>query len=204
MADHPDIRIGDRERLAAQDHLREAYGSGALDLEEFEDRLAVAMVARTNGELQPLLADLPDAPTGEVTLAKDPVPTVPPPPRPASSNSIPWGWIIAGLVVLSAIGVGGFGLGGQGIGTVTIFGSNDVDVFPGDDEQGMLTLFGSTTVIVHDDAPVRSSMTSIFGSSECQTACTASGSDPSTVTVSGLTMFGSVEFLTPEEAERDG
>jgi hypothetical protein len=51
------------------DRLRQAAGEGRLLAEELEERLARALRARTYGELDPLLADLPrpDAPRRRLT-----------------------------------------------------------------------------------------------------------------------------------------
>ncbi|ARF72772.1 hypothetical protein B7C62_11180 [Kitasatospora albolonga] len=47
----------DRERIA--ESLREAVAEGRLDMDEFEQRLESAYKARTHGELEPLVQDLP-------------------------------------------------------------------------------------------------------------------------------------------------
>jgi Domain of unknown function (DUF1707)/2TM domain len=48
---------GDRERTA--ERLRAASGEGRLTAEELEERLERAFAARTDAELEPLVADLP-------------------------------------------------------------------------------------------------------------------------------------------------
>lgn len=54
----------DRERVAEQ--LREAAGDGRLTVPELEERLEVALSARTYAELEPLTRDLPDRGPGTV------------------------------------------------------------------------------------------------------------------------------------------
>jgi hypothetical protein len=58
----PELRMSDadRERVAAR--LRAAFGEGRLSPEEFDERLSGVLAARTFGEVQPLVADLPGAP----------------------------------------------------------------------------------------------------------------------------------------------
>jgi len=56
-------RIGDRERDAAVELLREHHTAGRLDLSEFNDRMSLAMEARTASQLAPLFTDLPRART---------------------------------------------------------------------------------------------------------------------------------------------
>jgi len=53
------MRVGDAERDAATEHLRQAHAEGRLDAQELEDRVAQALSARTVGDLQALMSDLP-------------------------------------------------------------------------------------------------------------------------------------------------
>jgi len=60
-------RIGDRERDQAVEYLREHLAEGRLDAEEFDERLTVALTAKTQADLDPLFRDLPSpkpGPTG--------------------------------------------------------------------------------------------------------------------------------------------
>jgi hypothetical protein len=54
-----DIRAADSDRQFVADRLREALNEGRLDLGEYDDRLKQAYAARTYGELDTLLHDLP-------------------------------------------------------------------------------------------------------------------------------------------------
>jgi Domain of unknown function (DUF1707) len=55
------LRVSDAERDQAAAELGEHYQAGRLDAEEFDERLAAALRARTRGELDRLLDDLPAA-----------------------------------------------------------------------------------------------------------------------------------------------
>jgi uncharacterized membrane protein len=55
----PNIRASDRDRDRAASLLREHHAAGRLTAEEFHDRLDKAMEAKTLGELDALMADLP-------------------------------------------------------------------------------------------------------------------------------------------------
>ena len=59
MAEHPELRIGDRDRQLVVDHLRTNLGEGRLTLDEFEERAGLAFAARTVTELRAVTADLP-------------------------------------------------------------------------------------------------------------------------------------------------
>lgn len=53
------LRASDAEREQATDALRRHHGEGRITDDEFEERVAAAYQARTVGELDRLLADLP-------------------------------------------------------------------------------------------------------------------------------------------------
>ena len=61
MAGDPRIRASDEDRDRAAAALREHLAVGRLTLEEFNDRLDQAYAARTTGELDQLMSDLPGA-----------------------------------------------------------------------------------------------------------------------------------------------
>ncbi|MFE3324599.1 DUF1707 domain-containing protein [Streptomyces sp. NPDC059176] len=58
-SDLPEMRASDAERERIAERLRDAVAEGRLDMEEFEERLDAAYKARTHGELEPLVRDLP-------------------------------------------------------------------------------------------------------------------------------------------------
>ncbi len=61
MTGHPGsaLRVGDAERDAAVEQLNRHFADGRLTEVEREERAAMALTARTAGELDALLADLP-------------------------------------------------------------------------------------------------------------------------------------------------
>lgn len=103
------------------------------------------------------------------------------------------------LVGVLAAGAVGFVTAGED-GRV-LFGSSTAVAEPGEDVQVSM-LFGSMRVVVPDGVRVRTTGTVIFGSVECETAC-SSGSDE-VIEVRAVGGFGSVEVLTESEATRDG
>jgi Domain of unknown function (DUF1707) len=52
-------RAGDADRNRTAELLKEAHAAGYLTLEETDERLGTALAARTRGELDRLIADLP-------------------------------------------------------------------------------------------------------------------------------------------------
>lgn len=61
----PELRISDAEREAAVVQLRDHAGEGRLDVEELSERLDGAYTARTRGDLDALLGDLPRLTPGQ-------------------------------------------------------------------------------------------------------------------------------------------
>ncbi|MFD8281332.1 DUF1707 domain-containing protein [Streptomyces malaysiensis subsp. malaysiensis] len=59
LPDPAGMRASDAERERIAEVLREAVAEGRLDMEEFEERLGAAYAARTHGQLEPLVRDLP-------------------------------------------------------------------------------------------------------------------------------------------------
>ncbi|GAA2957895.1 DUF1707 domain-containing protein [Streptomyces enissocaesilis] len=71
------MRASDAERERVAEVLRDAVAEGRLDMEEFDQRLDAVYEARTHGELEPLVRDLPapgaGGPAGpDATLAPSP------------------------------------------------------------------------------------------------------------------------------------
>jgi hypothetical protein len=64
MASGNEMRVGDAEREAAAAELREHYASGRLTLDELNERVDKALAAKTRGDLNALMTDLPSARPG--------------------------------------------------------------------------------------------------------------------------------------------
>src|SRR4051812_35811179 len=54
-----DLRVSDEEREHVVGVLQKAIGRGMIDLDEFTERTDIALAARTRGELNAVLADIP-------------------------------------------------------------------------------------------------------------------------------------------------
>lgn len=83
MATDPRIRCSDADRDRCASALREHHAVGRLTAEEFNERLDKAYAAKTMGDLDELLSDLPAADSYQL-----PVPSgkAPPPIRPAGAS----------------------------------------------------------------------------------------------------------------------
>lgn len=71
------VRASNTERDVVAGKLQDAFAEGRLDDEEFDERMRSALTARTHGELDVLLTDLP-APAGAGAGRPVPARTVPP------------------------------------------------------------------------------------------------------------------------------
>ncbi len=60
-----DLRIGDAERDATMAQLREHFVAGRLTFDELTERIDLALAARTQGQIDGLMADLPGPPRAE-------------------------------------------------------------------------------------------------------------------------------------------
>ncbi len=72
-----DIRIGDAERDATMTQLREHFVAGRLDLDELTERIDLALTAKTQGQIDGLMADLPRPPRGSKAARAESRPPVP-------------------------------------------------------------------------------------------------------------------------------
>jgi hypothetical protein len=57
-----DLKVSDQERERAAQQLRDHFAAGRLTEEELDERVQQAYSARTEGQLRPLLEDLPQLP----------------------------------------------------------------------------------------------------------------------------------------------
>ncbi len=110
------MRAADSDRQYVADRLRDALNEGRLDLGEYDERLQQTYAARTYGELDKLLGDLPTVvPPERAQLARtEPVTPVGAPAR-TPGRMPPWLWAIwGGWVTVTLICVVIWALTGAG------------------------------------------------------------------------------------------
>jgi hypothetical protein len=101
------MRASDADRERVVEHLRTALSEGRLDLGEYDERLQRAYAAKTYGDLDGLLTDLPVAQPPAVRGAE-----VEPRPRSATAEWIfhQWqSWVPAAVVLTAIWAISGFG-----------------------------------------------------------------------------------------------
>jgi Domain of unknown function (DUF1707) len=202
----PELRVGDRERRATDDRLRAALDDGVLTLVEYDERTKDCWAARTQHDLDVLVADLPEpaaTPLAAPTLHDD---AAPPAPRPFRERERPrLGKLVIPAVVLAVVAFGGVNVLGAADGA-SVFGSRTVTVAQGQDQVQVASLFGSTEVVVPDGVTARTTGLMMFGSVNCEQACALPPGAPTTseVVVDANGGFGSVDVVTQSEAARGG
>jgi hypothetical protein len=197
VADESAYRVGDGERRAVDARLQRAHGEGRLSLPEYEERSAKAWAARTRADLEPLTRDLP---AGTAAVEQAPT-TALPAPAPTGDFAAAAGRRAGGILATAALVVAAVWGGSQVLPLtdgVTVFGSRTIGVQADAPRVGGVLLFGSVEVVVPEGVRADVSGFTVFGSTDCPTACAAPGDRAVDVHVVGA--FGSVKVLTPAEA----
>ncbi|MGW7369242.1 DUF1707 SHOCT-like domain-containing protein [Streptomyces sp. NPDC054841] len=187
------IRASDADRDRIADILREALAEGRIDAEEHSDRIDSVYRAKTVGELEPLVRDLP---------------TTRPRPQPASykygpeDTSAPADNLVA--VFSSSTRKGRWRVGPR-TNAFSLFGSIEIDLTEAMFGQRLTvinatSIFGNVEVRVPENISLRGSGTGVFGNFE---VLTLEATDPEApvVVVNGYSVFGNVE-AKPKRGKR--
>jgi hypothetical protein len=75
MAIDPNLRASDSDREAVAQQLRDHYAAGRITLDEFDERTTTTYAAKTFGDLDGLLSDLPSTAVVPVPDARVPAPS---------------------------------------------------------------------------------------------------------------------------------
>jgi hypothetical protein len=102
------MRASDADREAVATRLRDHYAEGRLTQDELDERVSVALTAKTFGELRTLTTDLPGpAPVPPPRTAARPSSGGPPPWRQHRHHRPPVGlFLLIGLILILASGGG--------------------------------------------------------------------------------------------------
>ncbi|MER5678067.1 MULTISPECIES: DUF1707 SHOCT-like domain-containing protein [Streptomyces] len=179
------IRASDADRDRIADILREAMAEGRLTAEEHAERVDLVYRAKTVGELEPLVQDLP-APGGTARQGS--------PAYGAEGAAGPAENLVA--VFSSSTRRGRWRVGGR-TNAFALFGSVEIDLTEALFGQRLTvvnatSLFGSVEIKVPENISLRGSGTGIFGNFEVDTLESADPEAP-VVVVNGYSVFGNVE-----------
>ncbi|MFC8230500.1 DUF1707 domain-containing protein [Streptomyces sp. NPDC057287] len=181
------IRASDADRDRIADILREAVAEGRLTAEEHAERVELVYRAKTVGELEPLVQDLP-APGGGARRAASPYGYEPGGTAGPAENLV--------AVFSSSTRRGRWRVGGR-TNAFALFGSVEIDLTEALFGQRLTvinatSIFGSVEIRVPENISLRGSGTGIFGNFEVDTLESADPEAP-VVVVNGYSVLGSVE-----------
>lgn len=181
------IRASDADRDRIADILREAMAEGRLTAEEHAERVDLVYRAKTLGELEPLVRDLPV----QDTSARRSSPAYG---FDAEAPSGPAENLVA--VFSSSTRRGRWRVGGR-TNAFAVFGSVEIDLTEALFGQRLTvinatSIFGSVEIKVPENISLRGSGTGIFGNFEVDTLESADPEAP-VVVVNGYSVLGSVE-----------
>ena len=99
-------RVGDADRNRTTELLKEAHAAGYLTLEETDERLGTALAARTRGELDRLVVDLP--PEWRASQERGQQPPGPPSRQPSvlppeAAWLVPLVMVVTGVILLAVL-----------------------------------------------------------------------------------------------------
>ncbi|MFE9649861.1 DUF1707 domain-containing protein [Streptomyces sp. NPDC006365] len=186
-----DLRASDADRDRTADILRDALGEGRLTAEEHAERVEEVFRAKTVGELEPLVRDLPGEHRTGATRAYQPPPNLPTPgevPPVADENVV---------AVLSSATRRGRWRMGRRTHAYAIFGSIEIDLSEAIFEHRQVVIkavsvFGSVEIRVPENVSLRGNGGGVLGSFEVRTLDSGEPDAP-VVYVDGLALLGSIE-----------
>ncbi|MFF3324639.1 DUF1707 domain-containing protein [Streptomyces sp. NPDC002889] len=180
------IRASDADRDRIADILREAMAEGRLDAEEHSERIDAVYRAKTVGELEPLVRDLPATTRRAAAPAED-----------LYGSELPTGPAENLIAVFSSTTRKGRWRVGRRTNSFALFGNIEIDLTEALFGQRLTvinatSIFGNVEVRVPENISLRGSGTGIFGNFEVHTLEAADPQAP-VVVVNGYTIFGNVE-----------
>ncbi|WP_159772409.1 DUF1707 SHOCT-like domain-containing protein [Streptomyces sp. HM190] len=186
-----ELRASDADRDRITDILRDALAEGRLTAEEHAERVEGVLAAKTVGELDVFIRDLPAAHAPSAYAPRSSVPHRPTP------GAIPVDADEHLLAVFSASVRKGRWRAGRRIHAYAVFGSVEIDLSEAlfEHRQVMIravSVFGSVEIRVPENVSLRGSGGGVLGSFEVDTLDSGEPDAP-VVYVDGFAVLGSVE-----------
>jgi hypothetical protein len=211
-------RASDTDRDTYLTLLREAYAEGRLDAAEYEERMSLALAAKTYSDLLPVLQDLPvdtaRLPRPPMAASPYPVPAqIPQPPLPGGLNSsLGLSMDNTLLAIFSSSSRRGVWQVPESQSALALFGDVKIDlseaILPGQvTELKCYAILGSVQIIVPDALNVEVNGVGVFGSFEQRDKRKGANKQrvPAAgaplIKVTGAAVFGEVEVrvVTPKQ-----
>ncbi|MEV6052344.1 DUF1707 domain-containing protein [Streptomyces sp. NPDC052107] len=186
-----ELRASDADRDRIAEILREALAEGRLTAEEHAERIEGVLAAKTVGELDVFIRDLPAAHQRPATPAYTPVPPRPTPgaiPHEADANVV---------AVLSSAVRRGRWRAGRRIHAFSVFGSVEIDLSEAIFEYQQVVIkavsvFGDVQIRVPENVSLRGTGGGVLGNFEVDTLDSVE-SDAPVVYVEGWAVLGNIE-----------
>ena len=186
-----ELRASDADRDRTADILRDALAEGRLTADEHAERVEEVFRAKTVGELEPLVRDLPGEHRTQAPRTYQPPPNQPAPgavPPVADENVV--------AVLSSATRKGRWRIGRR-THAYAIFGSIEIDLSEAIFEHRQVVIkavsvFGSVEIRVPENVSLRGNGGGVLGSFEVRTLDSGEQDAP-VVYVDGLALLGSIE-----------
>ncbi|WP_435797957.1 DUF1707 SHOCT-like domain-containing protein [Streptomyces klenkii] len=196
----PALRASDADRDRFADILRNALAEGRITAEEHSERIGAVYGAKTLGELEPLVSDLPVAGRGEHPAPVRPHGAYDAPARPAGAG------VAENLVAVfgGAVRKGRWRVSRR-TNAFALFGGIEIDLTEAVFEQQEIVInataiFGGIEIRVPENVTLRSTGTGIFGGFDVKTV-EAPDPDAPVVSLTGFAIFGGVD-AKPKRGKR--
>ncbi len=191
MAGPAELRASDAERDRVADILREALAEGRLTAEEHAERVEGVLSARTMGELEVFIRDLPAAHEGDAEPAWSPAPARP------TAGAIPVDPDDSVVAVFSAATRRGSRRTGRRIHAYAVFGSVEIDLSEAlfDHQQVVIkamSVFGDIQIRVPENVSLRGMGGGVLGNFEVDNLDSREAQAP-VVYVDGWAVLGNIE-----------
>jgi hypothetical protein len=185
------LRASDADRDRVAEQLRQAAGDGRLSIAELQERLDTLYAAKTYGELEPVVADLPDS--GRVASVLAPKPT---------SGEV--SARVGGTPVARTAKAVFSGLERRGQWVVpthyhvkAVFGGAELDLREARLESHEVTIevkavFGGVDIVVPDDVIAIVDGTAVFGGFDDKVSTSQPAAGAPIVRIGGKAVFGGV------------
>jgi hypothetical protein len=183
------MRASDADRERVAEVLRAAAGDGRLTLAELQDRLEALYAAKTYGELDPVVADLPEVATPDGLVQREPAA------NPQRVGGKPTTWVAK--AVFGGITRQGQWVVPSSMRVKAVFGGAELDLREARLESDDVTIdvkavFGGVNVIVPDDVIAVVEGTGVFGGFDDQAASRQPPAGSPVVRITGKAVFGGV------------
>lgn len=189
------MRASDRDRERTVEILREAAGEGRLGMDELDERLDAVYAAKTYGELEPIVQDLPHGEVASATAL-----TAAPVAAPARDTADRFGGTPTSSAAVAVMG--GFTRKGAWVvpanfTAVAIMGGGEIDLREARFAERVVnihavTIMGGIAIIVPDDAEVHVTGMGVMGAFEHGPTGIGQVGAPKIV-INGLAFWGAVD-----------